>query len=84
MARKTNIVLTPIVLGRWPDMVYLTTRGGGFLKPNVLQVSPLAIVALQSNSPLHMLPIQRHKLIMKRTEVSIHETYLDIPNGYFI
>ena len=35
-------------------------------------VSPLAMVALPSNSPLHMLPIQRHKFNIKRTEVRIH------------
>ena len=35
-------------------------------------VSPLAMEALPSNSPLHMLPIQRHKFNIKRTEVRIH------------
>ena len=35
-------------------------------------VSPLAMEALPSNSPLHMLAIQRHKFNIKRTEVRIH------------
>ena len=35
-------------------------------------VSSLAMEALPSNSPLHMLPIQRHKFNIKRTEVRIH------------
>ena len=35
-------------------------------------VSPLAMEMLPSNSPLHMLPIQRHKFNIKRTEVRIH------------
>ena len=35
-------------------------------------VSPLAMVALPSKSPLHMLPIQRHKFNITRTEVRIH------------
>ena len=32
-------------------------------------VSPLAMESLLSNSPLHMLPILRHKLHIKSTEV---------------
>ena len=50
-----------------------------FLKPYVLRVfcflqhvSPLAMEALPSNIPLHMLPIQRHKCNIKKTEVRIH------------
>ena len=40
---------------------------------SVLQhVGPLAMEALPSNIPLHMLPIQRHKFNIKRTEVRIH------------
>ena len=35
-------------------------------------VSPLAMEALPSNSPLHMLPIQRHKFNIKRTEDRIN------------
>ena len=35
-------------------------------------ISPLAMEALPSNSPLHMLPVQRHKFNIKRTEVRIH------------
>ena len=35
-------------------------------------VSPLAMEALLSNSPLYMLPIQRHKFNIKSTEVRIH------------
>ena len=35
-------------------------------------VSPLAMEALPINSPLHMLPMQRHKFNIKRTEVRIH------------
>ena len=48
-----------------------------FLKASCLatflqQVSPLAMEALPSNSPLHMLPSQRHKFNIKITEVRIH------------
>ena len=57
--------------GMWPDIVYLPQRGNfvdhDFLEALCLAsfflqpVSPLAMEALPSNSPLHMLPIQRHK-----------------------
>ena len=47
-----------------------------FLKASCLarflqHVSPRAMEVLLSNSPLHMLPIQRHKFNIKRTEVRI-------------
>ena len=47
-------------------------------------VSPLAMEALPSNSPLHMLPIQRHKFNIKRTEVRMLHIYCrdDFRNGY--
>ena len=73
----TNIPL----IGQRPDMVYLPPRGNfvddDFLEASCLasflqHVSPLAMEALPSNSPLHMLPIQRHKFNIKRTEVRIH------------
>ena len=49
----------------------------GFLEASCLasflqHVSPLAMEALPSNSPLHMLPIQKHKFNIKRTEDRIH------------
>ena len=62
-------------------MVYLPPRGNfvdhDFLEASCLasflqHVSPLAMEALPSNSPLHMFPIQRHKFNIKRTEVRIH------------
>ena len=68
----------PLKLGQWPDMVYLPPRANfvdhDFLDASCLtsflqHVSPLAMEALPSNSPLHMLPIQRHKFNIKRTEV---------------
>ena len=73
-------------LGQWPDMVYLPLphpRGNfvdhDFLEASCLasflqHVSPLAMEALPSNSPLHMLSIQRHKFNIKRTEVRIYVT----------
>ena len=70
------------ILGQWPDMVYLPPPRGNFVDYDFLEayclasylqhVSPLAMEALQSNNPLHMLPIQRHKFNIKRTEVRIH------------
>ena len=72
---KTNFV------GQRPDMVYLPSRGNfvdhDFLEASCLasflqHVSPLAMEALPSNSPLHMLPIQRHKFNIEGTEVRIH------------
>ena len=70
-------------LGQWPDMVYLPpTPTGNFVDHDFLEasclasflqhVSPLAMEALPSNSPLHMLLIQRHKFNIKRTEVRIN------------
>ena len=63
-------------------MVYLPPPRGNFVDHDFLEasclvsflqhVSPLAMEALPSNSPLHMLPIQRHKFNFKRTEVRIH------------
>ena len=63
-------------------MVYLPPPRGNFVDHDFLKasclasflqhVSPLAMEALPSNSPLHMLPIQRHKFNIKRTEVRIH------------
>ena len=62
-------------------MVFLPSRGDfvdhDFLEASCLagflqHVSPLAMEALPSNSPLHMLPIQRHKFNIKRTGVRIH------------
>ena len=70
-----------VYIGQRPDMVYLPPRGNfvdhDFLEASCLasflqHVSPLAMEALPSNSPLHMLPIQRHKFNIKRTEVRIH------------
>ena len=62
-------------------MVYLSPPRGDFVDHDFLEasclasflqhVSPLAMEALPSNSPLHMLPIQRHKFNIKRTEVRI-------------
>ena len=62
-------------------MVYLPPTRGNFIDHDFLEasclagslqhVSPLAMEALPSNSPLHMLPIQRHKSNIKRTEVRI-------------
>ena len=43
-----------------------------FLASFLQHVSPLAMEALPNNIPLHMLPIQRHKFNIKRTEVRIH------------
>ena len=34
--------------------------------------------ALPSNRPLHMLPIVKQKINIKRTEVRIHVTYVDV------
>ena len=75
-------ILFPLIhIGQRPDMVYLPPRGNfvdhDFLEASCLasflqHVSPLAMEALPSNSPLHMLPIQRHKFNIKRTEVRIH------------
>ena len=68
-------------VGQRPDMVYLPPRGNfvdhDFLEASCLasflqHVSPLAMEALPSNRPLLMLPIQRHKFNIKRTEVRIH------------
>ena len=70
-------------VGQWPDMLYLPPRGNfvdhDFLEAPCLasflqHVSSLAMEALPSNSPLHMLSIQRHKFNIKRTEVRIHVT----------
>ena len=69
------------LLGQRPDMVYLPPRGNfvdhDFLEASCLasflqHVSPLAMEALPSNSPLLMLPIQRHEFNIKRTKVRIH------------
>ena len=61
-----SVVLTRAQIGHWPDMVYPTPPQGEFCRPwfswsltfykFVQHVSPLAIVALMSNSPL---PIQK-------------------------
>ena len=69
-----------ILWGQWPDVVYLPHQGE-FCRPwfswslvsceSLHHVSPLAVEALPSNSPLHMLPVQRHKFNTKRTEVRI-------------
>ena len=69
-------------LGQRPDMVYLPPPRGNFVDHGFLDasclasflqhVSPLAMEALPSNSPLHMLPIQKHKFNIKRTEDRIH------------
>ena len=70
------------LIGQWPDMIYLRPPRGNFADHDFLEasclasflkhVSPLAMEALPSNSPLHMLPIQRHKFYFKRTDVRIH------------
>ena len=74
-------VVVYVLLSQWPGMVYFHPRGNfvdyDFLEASYLaivlqHVSPLAMEALPSNSPLHMLPIQRHKFSIKRTEVRIH------------
>ena len=74
-------VLMDQFIGQWPDMVYFPHQGE-FCRPWFLEasclasfwqyVSLLAMEALPSNSPLHMLPTQRHKFNIKRTEVRIH------------
>ena len=63
-------------------MVYLPPPRRNFVDHDFLEasclarflqhVSPLAMEALTSNSPLHMLSIQRHKFNIKITEVRIH------------
>ena len=68
--------------------------GGNFVDHDFLKASclatflqharPLAMEALPSNSPLHMLPIQRHKFNIKRTEVRIHVICSCSIKNYFI
>ena len=66
------------LVGQWPDMVYLPPRRNfvdhDFLEASCLasflqHVSPLAMEALPSNSPLHMLPIQRRNLTLKEQKL---------------
>ena len=47
-------------------------REASCLASSLQHVSPLAMEALPSNSLLHMLPIQRDRFNIKRTEVRIH------------
>ena len=75
-----RVIVHCFLLGQKPDMVYLPHRRNfvdhDFLEAPCLasflqHVSSLAMEALPSNSPLHMLPIQRHNFNFKRT-VRIH------------
>ena len=81
MKSNNPLLMRVVLVGQRSDMVYLPHRGNfvdhDFLEASCLasflqHVSPLAMETLPSNSPLHMLPSQRHKFNIKRTEVRIH------------
>ena len=79
-------------------MVYLPHPRGNFVDHDFLEasfffffflqhVSPLAIEALPSNSPLHMLPIQRHKFVTKpftMTKPFIRDQFHRWPNSSLV
>ena len=80
---KRRYVLVSVESNYRPEARYsLPSPQGNFVDHDFLEasclasflqhVSLLAVEALPSNSPLHMLPIQRHKFNIKRTEVRIH------------